>query len=90
VRAFGQVVSMGFCTSPDPLIPAVASFKGVRFSFPAGYALRDFEHVANVLGAGDFDPKVLITSVVSLDELPAAFEALRGPTTETKVHVSLL
>jgi threonine dehydrogenase-like Zn-dependent dehydrogenase len=90
VRAFGQVVSMGFCTSPDPLVPAVASFKGVCFAFPAGYALRDFEHAANVLGAGDFDPKVLITSVVPLDELPAAFEALRGPNTETKVHVSLL
>jgi len=39
--------------------------------------------------AGRADPRKLITSVTSLNDLPTVFEALRGPNTETKVHVSL-
>ncbi|HMK85851.1 MAG TPA: alcohol dehydrogenase catalytic domain-containing protein [Steroidobacteraceae bacterium] len=85
----GQVLSLGFCTSPDTLVPALAAYKGVRLSFPVGYSLRDFEFVADTLLAGRADPKRLISSVVSLDELPGALEALRGPNTETKVQVSL-
>ena len=88
-RVLGHVLSLGFCTSPDTLVPAVAAYKGVRLSFPVGYSLRDFEFVADTMLAGRADPKMLITSVVSLDELPVAFEALRSPNTETKMHVSL-
>jgi len=86
---YGHVVSMGFCTSPDAVVPAVAAYKGVRLSFPVGYTLRDFEHAADVMLAGHPDPKSMITSVVSLDELPTAFEALRQPNRETKVQVAL-
>jgi threonine dehydrogenase-like Zn-dependent dehydrogenase len=88
-RVLGHVVSLGFCTSPDTLVPAVAGYKGVRLSFPVGYTLKDFEFVADALLAGAADPKMLITSVVGLGQLPAALEALRGPNSETKVHVSL-
>jgi hypothetical protein len=31
---------------------------------------------------------MLISSVITLDELPATFEQLRGPNNETKVQVS--
>jgi (R,R)-butanediol dehydrogenase/meso-butanediol dehydrogenase/diacetyl reductase len=89
VAKFGQVASLGFCTSPDPMIPALGAMKGARLIFPVGYALRDFYYSAEALNAGGPDPKALITSVVSLDQLPATFEKLRGPNTETKVHVSL-
>ena len=34
------------------------------------------------------DPKLMISKVVSLDDLPAVFEGLREANTETKVHVS--
>jgi len=85
---FGQVLSLGFCTFPETLIPAVAGWKGVRLSFPVGYSLRDFRYAADTMFAGDADPRELITSVTSLDDLPSVFEALREPNTETKVHVS--
>ncbi|TAL02600.1 MAG: alcohol dehydrogenase [Rhodospirillaceae bacterium] len=86
---YGHVLSLGFCTSPDALIPALAGMKAVRISFPVGYALRDFRYVADMMLAGDIDPKMLITSVVPFDELPSVFEKLRGPNTQTKVQVSL-
>jgi (R,R)-butanediol dehydrogenase/meso-butanediol dehydrogenase/diacetyl reductase len=88
-RVLGQVVSLGFCTAPDAIVPAVAGYKGIRLSFPVGYSLRDFQYVADVMLAGHADPKMLISSVITLDALPAAFENLRGPNMETKVHVSM-
>lgn len=30
---FGRVVSLGFCTSPDPIIPAIASYKCIAIQF---------------------------------------------------------
>jgi threonine dehydrogenase-like Zn-dependent dehydrogenase len=85
---FGQVLSLGFCTEPDPIIPAMAGFKGVSLQFPVGYSLQDFQYVADVMDNGHADPKMLITSVVALDELPMVFERLRSPNTDTKVQVS--
>lgn len=87
-RDFGQVLSLGFCTLPDAMIPAMAGFKGVSLQFPVGYSLKDFRHVADVMDAGHADPKMLISSVIALEDLPATFERLRGPNTETKVQVA--
>jgi threonine dehydrogenase-like Zn-dependent dehydrogenase len=86
---YGHVLSLGFCTSPETLIPAVAGYKGIRLSFPVGYSLRDFRYAADTMLAGRADPRKLITSVISLNDLPAVLEALRGLNAETKVHVSL-
>jgi threonine dehydrogenase-like Zn-dependent dehydrogenase len=89
VRKFGQVVSLGFCTAPDPIIPAIAAWKAIRFAFPVGYRMDDFRYAADHLDAGKADPRALVTSTIALDELPATFEALRAPNTETKVQVKL-
>jgi threonine dehydrogenase-like Zn-dependent dehydrogenase len=86
---FGQIVSLGFCTEPDALLPAMAGMKGISLQFPVGYSLKDFQYVADVMDKGHADPKMLISSVVPLAELPAVFERLRGPNTDTKVQVSL-
>lgn len=88
VRDFGLVSSMGFCTAPDQIIPAIAGWKGMTLQFPVGYSLKDFQHVAEVMSAGHVDPRILISSVITLDELPSKFEQLRGPNNETKVQVS--
>lgn len=88
-RVLGQVLSLGFCTAPDTLIPAIAGYRGVRLSFPVGYSLREFQYAADSLLDGHANPSMLISSVIGLDALPAAFEALRGPNTETKVQVQM-
>jgi len=89
VASMGQVLSMGFCTTPDALIPAIAASKGVTMRFPVGYALSDFERVARDLDRGHADPKMMISSVVSLEDVPATFDRLRGPNAETKVQIGL-
>lgn len=89
VRTFGQVLSLGFCTSPDPVIPGVAAFKQVRISFPLAYSVGEFQYAADEMLAGKIDPKVMITSTVSLADLPQRFEELRGPNEDTKVQVTI-
>ncbi|MFC0202752.1 zinc-dependent alcohol dehydrogenase [Novosphingobium soli] len=90
---FGRIVSLGFCTSPDPVIPAVASYKCLSLHFAVGYSMREFLYIADLLdrdriaGAGHPDPKAIVTAQVDLAQLPAMFATLRGPNAETKVHV---
>jgi threonine dehydrogenase-like Zn-dependent dehydrogenase len=86
---YGQLISLGFCTEPDTVLPAVAGFKGVSLQFPVGYSLQDFEYVANVMDMGHADPAMLVTSTIALDDLPVTFEKLRGGHEGTKVHLSM-
>jgi len=88
-RLYGEVVSLGFCTHPDPVMPAMASYKCVSMKFLVGYAMRDFLYIADQLDKGHVDPKAIITNQVPLAKLPATMDLLRGPNSETKVHVCM-
>ncbi|MEW9856559.1 alcohol dehydrogenase catalytic domain-containing protein [Novosphingobium sp. M1R2S20] len=84
---FGKVVSLGFCTAPDPVIPALASYKCVNVQFLVGYSMKEFLYIADQMDKGHTDPKAIITNTVPLDALPDTMAMLRGPNDETKVHV---
>jgi L-iditol 2-dehydrogenase len=86
---FGKIVSLGFCTAPDPIIPGIASFKCVSMQFAVGYSMKEFIYVAEQMDKGRCDPKAIITNEIPLSGLPAMFDVLRGPNDETKVHVTL-
>ncbi len=87
VRTCGQVVALGFCTQADSFNPAVTAYKGVRLHFAVGYRREDFLTSIAQLHKGHVDPKAMISSTVSLIDLPAVIERLRGENHETKVHV---
>ncbi|WP_395337334.1 alcohol dehydrogenase catalytic domain-containing protein [Novosphingobium sp. BL-8H] len=84
---FGRIVSLGFCTAPDPVIPAIASYKCVSMQFAVGYSMKEFVYIADQMDKGHVDPKAIVTNVIGLNELPDMFATLRGPNEETKVHV---
>lgn len=84
---YGEVVSLGFCTRPDVLMPALAAYKCVTFRFLVGYTMDEFVHIADQMDKCHVDPKTIVTSTVPLSELPETFERLRGPNADTKVHV---
>lgn len=86
-KLYGKVVSLGFCTHPDPLMPALPSYKCVTMQFLVGYTLRDFHTIADLADRGHVDPKLIVSSEIALADLPAMFETLRGSNNETKVHV---
>jgi L-iditol 2-dehydrogenase len=86
-KLYGKVVSLGFCTHPDSLLPAIASFKCVSIQFLVGYSMREFLYIADQMDKGHCDPKAIITNNIPLVDMPSVFNALRGPNSETKVHV---
>ena len=89
VAQFGKIVSLGFCTSPDPLIPGMASYKCAAIQFAVGYSMKEFHYIADQMDKGHCDPKAIITSDVPLVDLPRMMDLLRGPNAETKVHVRM-
>ncbi len=86
---FARIVSLGFCTSPDPIIPGIASYKCVNMQFAVGYSMKEFTYIADQLDKGHCDPKAIITNEIPLMDLPAMMDTLRGANQETKVHVCL-
>jgi hypothetical protein len=65
---FGRMVSLGFCTSPDPLIPAMGSYKCVSMQFAVGYSMKEFIYIADQMDKGHADPKAIITRDIPLTE----------------------
>jgi L-iditol 2-dehydrogenase len=95
VGQFGRIVSLGFCTAPDPVIPGMASYKCASMQFSVGYSMKEFLYIADqmdrdqVTGGGHADPKAIITGDIPLVDLPAMMDHLRGPNSETKVQVRM-
>lgn len=84
---FGRIVSLGFCTAPDAVIPAIGSYKCVSIQFSVGYSMREFTYIADQMDKGHCDPKAIVSREIALYDLPGMFATLRGPNAETKVHV---
>ena len=89
VAQFGKIVSLGFCTSPDALIPGMASYKCASIQFTVGYSMKEFNYIASQMDKGHCDPKAIITSEVPLTDLPPTMQRLRDPNEDTKVHVCM-
>lgn len=87
VRPRGTVVQLGFCTLQDSFYPAMGVGKEITVHFSMMYSLNDYQVVADVLDGGYVDPRIMITDIVGLDQLPEAFEALRSPHQHCKVMV---
>jgi threonine dehydrogenase-like Zn-dependent dehydrogenase len=84
---FGKIVSLGFCTRMDPIMPAMGSYKCLTMQFLVGYTRRDFLYIAEQMDKGHADPKTIISSEAPLADLPEIFDRLRGPNDETKLHI---
>lgn len=85
---FGRVVSLGLGSTPDPVVPAAAGMKGVSIYFPVGYSMEDFRQSAHAILDSKIDPQMMISSVISLEEVSEMFANLSGPHNQTKVHIA--
>lgn len=86
-RVGGTVISMGMCAQAEALIPAGGAFKEVRLFFPLAYSLAEFEETARALDAAAFDPQIMVSEVIALEDVPAMIEALRAGRKSLKVQV---
>ncbi|HLS81444.1 MAG TPA: alcohol dehydrogenase catalytic domain-containing protein [Steroidobacter sp.] len=84
----GVIIGLGFTTGSDVYSCSIALMKEVRLWFSMVYEKRDFQYTAEVMAAGERAPRAMITDTVSLEEMPAKFESLRGHSADCKVMVS--
>jgi len=85
----GLIMGIGLCDHPDTITPLVAFTKELRIQWAVAYDKEDWDFTIQMMIDGRIDGSPMITNVVSLDELPAAFEALRSPTDQCKVIIDL-
>ena len=79
VERSGRVVVVGVCMKEDKILPMVGVTKQLTLQFVLGYTPEEYAETLIALGEGSVDTRSLITRKVTLDELPAAFEALADP-----------
>jgi (R,R)-butanediol dehydrogenase / meso-butanediol dehydrogenase / diacetyl reductase len=83
----GRVVVAGVLFEEERFSALPALAKEISVAYVQMYTARDFEAVIDVIARGEIDVKPMHTSTVSLDQLPAAFEALRSAPQQCKVIV---
>jgi threonine dehydrogenase-like Zn-dependent dehydrogenase len=81
----GKIVPVGVCEQPDHIMPFFGLVKELQIQFAIAYTRNDFETCVAMLAERRIDVSPMITDIVSLDELPEAFEALRTPSHQCKV-----
>ncbi|MCB5946073.1 alcohol dehydrogenase catalytic domain-containing protein, partial [Acidocella sp. KAb 2-4] len=87
IRPGGSILSLGGCTTPDPILPALAMWKEARFLFSVAYGTSEFQQALATLEAGATAPRGMIGETISLSELPSRFEALRHGSHAAKIMV---
>lgn len=81
------ILVAGVCQQMDSILPVLGIVKELTLQFVLGYRPADFDYVIEMIAKDRVEVAHMITDRVTLDDLPAAFEALRKPTTQCKVMV---
>ncbi len=90
IAAYGsKIIPVGVCEQPDAIMPFFGLVKELNIQFAMAYNKDDFQTCIDMLAQGRIDVAPMITDIVSLDELPQAFEALRTPSSQCKVLTKL-
>lgn len=79
VERGGRVIVVGVCMKEDRIYPMVGINKQLTLKFVLGYTPMEYAEALSALGNGSIDTSPMVTRTVTLDELPAAFEALADP-----------
>ena len=85
----GVIMGIGVCDNPDQIVPLQAFLKELRIQWAVGYDKEDFQFAIDMMVAGRVDATAMITDVISLEQVPEAFEALRSPSDQCKVLIDL-
>ena len=81
------VVIAGVCMAPDSLTPITSMTKELDVRFAFYYRARDYTTSISMIDRERIDPLPLVTSEVSLDELPDRFQQLKSPSDDCKVLI---
>ena len=82
-----RVVVVGVCMAPDTIRPSMAVNKELDLRFVLGYTPLEFHDTLQLLARGDVDPSPLLTGVVGLEGVPAAFDDLEAADRHDKILI---
>ncbi len=85
--ARARIIVVGVCMHTDHFEPFLAVAKEIEIRFAFGYSPAEFSTTLDRLKSGSLDPNGLVTEVVPLDQVGAAFSALRSPDEHGKILV---
>jgi (R,R)-butanediol dehydrogenase/meso-butanediol dehydrogenase/diacetyl reductase len=77
IRPQGKIIALGYCATPEGIIPAAALMKDLTLRFSSTYTREDFEACAEALAKDGERANSMVTDTVSLADFPQAFEAFR-------------
>lgn len=84
---YTRVIVVGVCMQPDTIRPVMAINKEIDLRFVVGYTPLEFHDTLHLLANGKIDPTAMLTGVVGLPGVDAAFDALAGPTQHAKILI---
>jgi threonine dehydrogenase-like Zn-dependent dehydrogenase len=84
---FSRIVVVGVCMGEDRVRPAMAINKEVELRFVVGYTPLEFRDTLHMLAEGKLNAAPLVTGVVGLPGVEAAFDALGDPEAHAKILI---
>ena len=84
---YSRVVVVGVCMGDDTIRPSLAINKETDLRFVVGYTPLEFRDTLHALGNGKIDAAALVTGVVGLSGVDAAFGALADPEVHAKILI---
>ncbi len=79
VERAGRAIVVGVCMKEDRIFPMVGINKQLTLKFVLGYTPAEYAEALAALADQSIDTSPMVTRTVSLEDLPAAFEALADP-----------
>jgi threonine dehydrogenase-like Zn-dependent dehydrogenase len=84
---YSRVVVVGVCMQPDSIRPVMAINKEIELRFVIGYTPLEFRDSLHLLADGKVNAAPIVTGVVGLDGVDAAFTALGDPEAHAKILI---
>ncbi len=82
-----RIVVVGVCVGADQITPAMAINKELDLCFVLGYTPLEFRETLHMLADGAVDARPMVTGMVGLDGVDAAFSALGDPEAHAKILI---
>lgn len=83
----GEVVVVGVCMEPDQIQPIQCIMKEVSINFALAYDRSDFDETIDALTTDKIKPQPMVTDIITVEQVPEMFTALRHPGARAKVLV---
>ncbi len=84
---FSRIVVVGVCMQEDRIEPALAVQKEVELRFVFGQSPLEYRDALHMIADGKVRCEPMITGVVGLDGVEAAFTKLRDPERHAKILI---